>query len=143
MDSSELNESGKNHVMEIAYRLQQGQQFPVVIEQSNMSPREGTEFEYPVHLNPALDMERRTAIATALGRLGIADAADRVVVAPATRRAASGRGHSAPTSAVSATSAGLVAWVVVSSADSVEVAGSAGWVGSVAAASFKTGTIAA
>jgi hypothetical protein len=83
MDSSELNESGKNHVMEIAYRLQQGQQFPVVIEQSNMSPREGTEFEYPVHLNPALDMERRTAIATALGRLGIADAADRVVVAPA------------------------------------------------------------
>lgn len=83
VDSTELNPSGKNHVMEIAYRLQQGQEFPVVVEQSNNSIQPGSEFEYPVHLNPALDMQRRGAITTALERLGVPNAADRVVVAPA------------------------------------------------------------
>ena len=78
-----LNEYGEDHVRKIAENLRHGAVFPVVVERSQTSPRPGTKYEYPVHLNPNLDMQRREIVVRALTRMGIADADTRVVVAPA------------------------------------------------------------
>ena len=83
VDSANFNTSGKEHITQIAYRLQQGRPFPVIVEQSRTSVREDTEYEYPVHVNPKLDMERRAQVAKALELMGVADAEQLVVVAPA------------------------------------------------------------
>jgi hypothetical protein len=83
LNTANFNTAGKDHVTQIAYRLQQGRPFPVVVEQSRTSVKEGTEFEYPVHVNPKLDMERRERVAKALELMGVADAEQLVVVAPA------------------------------------------------------------
>ncbi len=78
-----LNMAGEDHVKQIAYRLRQGQDFPVVIERSLTTVRQGTQFRYPIHPNPELDMKRREVVVRALTAMGVEDAEQRVVVAPA------------------------------------------------------------
>jgi hypothetical protein len=78
-----LNLGGEDHVKEIALRLAEGCDFPVVIERSMTSPRPDTEYQYPVHPNPQLDLARREVVVRALVAMGIHDADKRVVVAPA------------------------------------------------------------
>jgi uncharacterized membrane protein YgcG len=76
-----LNEAGEDHLMQIALMLRKGAPYPVVIERSNTSVKADTEFRYPVHYNPELDLARRDVVVLALKRLGIEDAEYRVVVA--------------------------------------------------------------
>ncbi len=83
INSAKINTAGKDHIQQIAYRLQKGSPFPIVIEQSRTSEREGSTFEYPVHVNPKLDMERRTRVTKALQLMGISDAEQLVMVGPA------------------------------------------------------------
>ena len=78
-----LNWAGEDHVKQIAMRLQSGQDFPVVIERSVTTAREDTTYKYPVHPNPELDLRRREVIVQALLAMGVTDADERVVVAPA------------------------------------------------------------
>jgi hypothetical protein len=78
-----LNTFGKDHVKQIAYRLRSGQDAQVLVERSMMSAREGTEFGYRVHPDPELDMRRRDIVVRSLLAMGVADADQRVVVAPA------------------------------------------------------------
>ena len=77
-----LNEYGEDHVKQIAARLRQGHEYPVVIERSQTTAFDDTEFEYPVHFNEELDWKRRAVVVAALERLGISDADQRVVAAP-------------------------------------------------------------
>jgi hypothetical protein len=99
-----LNEYGEDHVRQIAASLRAGAPLPVVVERSQTSARTGTKYEYPVHLNPELDMQRRELVVQALGRMGIADADTRVVVAPAFSQPLSGM------EATSAYAAGISGW---------------------------------
>lgn len=78
-----LNEYGEDHVKRIAEMLSRGVAFPVIVERSQTTPRLETEYEYPVHFNPELDLTRRSVVVAALQRMGIEDAEQRVVVAPA------------------------------------------------------------
>ena len=78
-----LNEAGEDHVRQIAESLRKGAPYPVVVERSLTTPKAGTKYEYPVHLNPELDMKRRDVVVRALTRMGIPDADTRVVVGPA------------------------------------------------------------
>ncbi len=78
-----LNTGGEDHVKQIAYRLLNGQDAQVLVERSMSSPREDTEFKYPVHPNPELDMQRRDIVVRSLAAMGVADADQRVVVSPA------------------------------------------------------------
>ena len=78
-----LNEAGEDHLKRIAHNLRRGGPYPVVIERSNTSAWPWTEFGYPIHYNPKLDMQRREVVVRALARMGVPDAEQRVVVAPA------------------------------------------------------------
>ena len=78
-----LNTGGEDHVKQIAARLLTGQEAQVIVERSTTSARDDTEFQYPVHPDPELDMRRREIIVRSLTAMGIADADNRVVVAPA------------------------------------------------------------
>ncbi len=78
-----LNTRGEDHVKQIALRLLSGQDAQVLIERSMTSARADTEFGYPVHPNPELDMRRREIVVRSLLAMGVADAHQRVVVAPA------------------------------------------------------------
>jgi hypothetical protein len=78
-----LNRAGEDHIKQIAERLLAGQDYPVVVERSMSKAREDTEYQYPVHPNPELDMLRREVVVRALIALGVHDADQRVVVAPA------------------------------------------------------------
>jgi hypothetical protein len=91
LDTDQLNVSGKDHVKQIAARLPQlvdpsqraNPQLDerlVLVERSNTSVDDNTEFEYPVHPNPDLDMRRREVIVRSLAAMGITDAEQRVVV---------------------------------------------------------------
>ena len=82
-NSHRLNMAGEDHVKQIAYRIRQGHPFPVVVERSLTSVRPGTQFQYPVHPNPKLDLKRREVVVRALAAMGVPDAEQRVVVAPA------------------------------------------------------------
>ena len=82
-DSHILNTAGEDHVKQIALRLTNGQNFPVVIERSMLGKRPSTKHRYPVHPNPKLDMKRRSVVARALAAMGVHDADQRTVVAPA------------------------------------------------------------
>ena len=81
--SARLNTLGEDHVKEMAFRLTQGQDFAVIIERSMTAPRNETEHKYPIHPDPVLDMQRRDIIVRSLVALGVKDADQRVVVAPA------------------------------------------------------------
>ncbi len=83
LNEPRLNTSGEDHVKQIAGRVVAGQDFPVVIERSMTSKGPDSTYQYPVHPNPELDMRRRQLIAIALEKLGVPDAEERVVVAPA------------------------------------------------------------
>jgi uncharacterized membrane protein YgcG len=78
-----LNEDGEDHLKRIAIELQNGVDFPVVVERSRTSVKPGTEYEYPVHLNEDLDEKRRQIVVASLERMGIADAESKVYVSPA------------------------------------------------------------
>lgn len=83
LNGTKLNDRGLDHVRQVAFRLLQGEDFPIVVEISLSSPRPDTQYEYPVHPNPELDMQRRAKIVKALDLLGVENAESRVVVAPA------------------------------------------------------------
>ena len=83
LGTRKLNMAGKDHVKEIAQRMLSGQSFPVIIERSMTSVRPGDKHKYAVHPNPALDMQRRDVIVRSLTAMGVLDAEERVVVAPA------------------------------------------------------------
>jgi hypothetical protein len=78
-----LNEAGQDHVKQIAANVKRGAPFPVIVERSQTSALPNTEHKYPIHYNPALDMQRRAVVVRALNEMGVPDAEDRVVVAPA------------------------------------------------------------
>ncbi|HUT09543.1 MAG TPA: hypothetical protein VMY42_03535 [Thermoguttaceae bacterium] len=82
-NTARLNLGGEDHVKEIALRLQTGHNMPVIVERSMTSERQNTEYKYPVHTDPELDMQRRDVVVRALSAMGIFDAERRVVVAPA------------------------------------------------------------
>jgi hypothetical protein len=82
-DSGRLTTDGEDHVKQIAARLLRGQDAVVVVEQSMTTARPDTEFQYPVHPNVELDLKRREVVVLALEKMNIADASDRVMVAPA------------------------------------------------------------
>jgi hypothetical protein len=78
-----LNEYGEDHVARIAERIRCGVNYPVVIERSQTTVWEDSEYKYPIHFNPELDLKRREVVVRALTAMGIHDADQRVVVAPA------------------------------------------------------------
>lgn len=78
-DSARLNEYGQDHIKQIAARVARVP-FPIVVEKSKISPREGTVHGYPVHSNEALDLARRDVLVQALSQMGVNDAERRVVV---------------------------------------------------------------
>lgn len=81
--AARLNDCGMSHVRQIAARLMHCPQMPVVIEPSRSKIREETEFQYPVHPDPELDLRRREVVVLALQHFGVPDAEKRTVVAPA------------------------------------------------------------
>jgi hypothetical protein len=81
-NSTDLNAAGKEHVKQIAARAAEVP-FPILVERSSMSVDPDTRFRFPVHNNEELDLQRREFVVEALGRLGLVDAEQRVVVAPA------------------------------------------------------------
>jgi|GEM_PF-889082 len=87
--SDRLNMAGEDHVKQIAAMIHSGVQLPVVIERS-MNDNSKGKHNYPVHPNPELDNQRREIIVASLNHLGIANANEMVVVAPAFAEAASG-----------------------------------------------------
>ena len=80
-DKVRLNTAGMDHVTQLAVRLNNGANYPVVVERNMSSIKEGTEFEYPVNPNPKLDAERREMVIMALAEMGVTDAERRVIVA--------------------------------------------------------------
>lgn len=86
LNTTRLNTLGEDHLKQIAARINAGQNFAVIIERSNTTTREATEYKYPVHVNPELDMRRREVVVQALTMMGVPDAAQRVVVSKAITR---------------------------------------------------------
>ena len=78
-----LNEAGEDHVKQIAANVKRGAPFPVLVERSRTTAWAHTKHKYPIHYNPQLDMQRRAVIVRALNEMGVPDAENRVVVAPA------------------------------------------------------------
>ncbi|MCA9138863.1 MAG: hypothetical protein KDB00_18960 [Planctomycetales bacterium] len=82
-----LTAAGEDHVRQIAAHLNQiGNQkaYPrVVIQRSETSKKWETKHHYPVHENTELDLLRRTVVVTVMESLGVADAQEIVIVAPA------------------------------------------------------------
>jgi hypothetical protein len=85
-NQARMNWAGEDHIKQIAARLHAGQNYPVLVERSMTSKLEYTEYKYPVHANPQLDMQRRAVIVQMLTALGVPDAEQRVVVSPALTR---------------------------------------------------------
>jgi len=83
IDGLRLNTAGEDHVKQIAQRAYSGFQYPVIIERSTTSVDPRDKYSYPVHVNPELDLKRREVVVAALTEMGVEDADQRVVVAPA------------------------------------------------------------
>jgi hypothetical protein len=81
-NQARLNWAGEDHLKQIAARLHSGANFPVLIERSVTSKREDTEYKYPIHLNPELDMQRRCVVVQLLTAMGVPDAEQRVIISP-------------------------------------------------------------
>jgi hypothetical protein len=81
-NTSRLNSAGESHVRQVAARMDETP-FPVIIELSSMSRRDGTKHGYPVHGDPELDKRRRELIVHTLTALGAQDVDNRVIVGPA------------------------------------------------------------
>lgn len=82
LHSQRLNADGEDHVKEIALRLQSLSEMPVVIERSSNGNQSG-QYKYPVNAEPDLDNQRREIVVRALHQLGVNNADELVVVAPA------------------------------------------------------------
>ena len=78
-----LNEDGEDHVRKIAANLREGVPYPVIIERSRSSAKPDTASKYPVHRNARLDNQRREVVVRSLQAMGIENADEVVVVAPA------------------------------------------------------------
>jgi hypothetical protein len=78
-----LNMAGEDHLKSIAMRLRAGAPPPVVVERSMTSVRPDSKYKYPVNPSPELDMRRRDVVVRSLMAMGIANADQCVVVAPA------------------------------------------------------------
>jgi hypothetical protein len=78
-----LNEDGEDHVRKIAANLREGVPFPVIVERNRSSVKPSTTFKYPVHHDARLDNQRREVIVRSLQAMGIENAEEVVVVAPA------------------------------------------------------------
>ncbi len=87
--SIQLNSAGIDHVRQIARVVQDGVDFPVVVERTMYGDRQG-ENHYPVNPNPELDNKRRDIIVATLQRLGVSNADQLVVVAPDFAQSATG-----------------------------------------------------
>ena len=77
-----MNKAGEVHVKQIAARAAD-LPFPIIVEQSFMSPPANDPEGFPVHGNDELDARRRQVIVSALSANGVSDAEKRVVIAPA------------------------------------------------------------
>lgn len=77
-----LNRAGEEHLMSIASRAE-NVPFPIIVQTSSMSPPMDDEDGAAVNGNVALDVNRQELVVMALKRLGVTDAEDRVIVAPA------------------------------------------------------------
>jgi len=88
--SDRLTLDGEDHIKQIANRLLNGSDSPVVVERS-MNNNSFGRFKYPVNPDPELDNLRRGIVVAALEELGVADAEDLVVVAPAFATPANGQ----------------------------------------------------
>jgi uncharacterized membrane protein YgcG len=78
-----LNGYGEDHLQQIAVNIKAGHGYPIVVERSQTSSIEGTEYGYPVHFNDELDATRREVVVASLEALGVSDADSLVIVAPA------------------------------------------------------------
>ncbi len=78
-----LNDYGMDHIRKIARQLQSGISQVVVVERSESSKHWDTLHQYPVHLNPELDEQRRQVVVAALESLGVPHADEVVIVATA------------------------------------------------------------
>jgi uncharacterized membrane protein YgcG len=81
-NTTDLNDLGKTHVKQIAARALMVP-FPILVQQSSMTARPDTRYQFPVHNNEELDMQRRQLVVQALITMGVQDAEERVVVSPA------------------------------------------------------------
>jgi hypothetical protein len=81
-NTTELNHAGMEHVKKVAVRAAHTP-FPIIIERSSMSAKEGTKYGYPIHNNEELDLQRREFVVSALHQFGVQDADERVVISPA------------------------------------------------------------
>lgn len=77
-----LNTLGEDHLKQIAARLAAGQDAQVLVERCRNYARPETEYKYPVHPNPDLDVRRREIVVRSLLAMRIGDADARVVIAP-------------------------------------------------------------
>ncbi|NQV24858.1 MAG: hypothetical protein HQ518_10865, partial [Rhodopirellula sp.] len=81
-NTSQLNSRGESHVRQVAARMGETG-FPVIIETSSMSKRDGDEYGFPVNGDQELDQRRRELIVHSLIELGANDVENRVIVGPA------------------------------------------------------------
>ncbi len=80
-NSARLNAAGEDHVKKIAVRVN-STPFPVIVAPSSMTARTNDKYNFAVHNNPELDLQRRDVIVSLLEEMGVADASQRVVVSP-------------------------------------------------------------
>jgi hypothetical protein len=78
-----LNTAGEDHLRSIAARLHCGAPVPVIVERSTTHIRPDTKHHYPIHPDPELDRRRREHIVALLIAMGIPNADQCTVVAPA------------------------------------------------------------
>jgi hypothetical protein len=81
-NSTQMNDDGIAHVKQIAARAGEVP-FPIIVQRSSMSVRQGTKYGFPVHNDEELDHQRREFLVSALSQMGVQDAEQRVVIAPA------------------------------------------------------------
>jgi hypothetical protein len=87
--TTRLNNAGEDHIKQIAAVIQTGAQLPVVVERSMNKFSDGKN-RYPVDPDPELDNQRRDVIVSALMQMGVQNADELVVVAPAFAQHATG-----------------------------------------------------
>jgi hypothetical protein len=83
LNGTRLNTAGEDHLRSIAARLHCGAPVPVIIERCSNHVRPNTEFKYPVHPDLDLDKRRREMVVATLIAMGIPNADQNTVVAPA------------------------------------------------------------
>lgn len=82
--STRLNWAGEDHLKQIAAVLnsQVGADYPVIVERTVQAPSPG-KHQHPVGVDPELDNRRRSVVVAALTHMGVVNAEQIVVVAPA------------------------------------------------------------